>query len=275
MNDVQYDYILVEQIERVLRITLNRPEKRNALSHELQRELLEVVELAQDDDDIRVIIIRGAGPSFCSGYDIGGLEGAPKKAVEWTLEKDIAAMIRISQNWAQLWNCRVPVIAQVHGYCVAGATDLALHCDMVIAADDAKIGMPPVRSQGSPPTHMWVYNVGPQWAKRFLLTGDTVSGAKAEQIGLVVESVPADQLDHRVLEFATHISNIGHDLLVHNKRIVNFGVELMGRSQLQVLAGMHDALAHNAPEAVAYFESLRTKGVKKAVAERNAPFGDT
>ena len=119
---------------------------------------------------------------------------------------------------------------------------------------------------------MWLYHAGPQWTKRLLLTGDTISGAQAAAIGLVLEAVPADQLDDHVLALAEHIATIGRDLLVHNKRIVNLGVELMGRSTMQVLAGIHDALAHNAPEALEFGRRIREKGVRAAVDERDAHF---
>lgn len=272
----KYETILTERIGRVERITLNRPEKRNALSFTLQRELVDAVHAAEYDKDVRVIVLRGAGPSFCAGYDIGGGDAneLPYGDGPLSVEEDVDLCMSFGEKWGQLWNCRIPVIAQVHGFCVAGGTDLALHCDMVIAADDAQFGFPPVRSQGGPPTHMWVYNAGPQWSKRILLTGDKIPGSKAAEIGLVLESVPADQLDDHVMELATRMSNIGHDLLAHNKRIVNLGLELMGRSTMQTLAAIHDVLGHNAPEVATFNQRLRTDGVRAAVAERDAPFGD-
>jgi enoyl-CoA hydratase len=263
--------VIVERIGRVLRITLNRPEKRNALSFELQEALVEEVRSAERSSDLRCIIIRGAGPSFCSGHDITP-RGPDTSRAPMTVEEDVALVRDIADRWGQIWNCRIPVIAQVHGYCIAGGTDLALHCDMVIAAEDAQIGFPPVRAQGGPPTHMWVYNAGPQWTKRLLLTGDLISGKKAAEVGIVLEAVPAEQLDDHVLALATRIAAIGKGLLAHNKRIVNLGVELMGRSQLQVLAGIHDALGHLAPEAAEFNERSRNEGLQTAVAERDAPF---
>lgn len=272
MNDSEdYSTISVEQLGRVVRITLNRPEKRNALSFELQDELVQEVKSVERSNDARCIVIRGAGPSFCSGYDISPRSPDSHQA-PMTVEEDVALVRDIANRWAHIWNCRIPVIAQVHGYCVAGGTDLALHCDMVVAAEDAQIGFPPVRAQGGPPTHMWVYNAGPQWTKRLLLTGDLISGRKAAEVGLVLEAVPADQLDDHVLALATRIAGIGKDLLAHNKRIVNLGVELMGRSQLQVLAGIHDVLGHLAPEAAEFNERARTEGLRMAVAQRDATF---
>jgi enoyl-CoA hydratase len=272
MSDQQdYSTIRVERLGWVERITLNRPEKRNAMSFELQEELVDEIKRAERSDDVRCIIIRGAGPSFCSGYDITP-QSPDSYRTPMTVEEDVALVRDIADRWAHVWNCRIPVIAQVHGYCVAGGTDLALHCDMVVAAEDALIGFPPVRAQGGPPTHMWIYNAGPQWTKRLLLTGDFISGSKAAEVGLVLEAVPADQLDDHVVALATRIATIGKSLLAHNKRIVNLGVELMGRSQLQVLAGIHDALGHLAPEAAEFNERLGNEGVRAAVAERDAAF---
>jgi enoyl-CoA hydratase len=272
MSDRQdYSTIRVERLGRVERITLNRPEKRNAMSFELQDELVEEIKFAERSDDVRCIVIRGAGPSFCSGYDITP-RSADSYRTPMTVEEDVALLRDIADRWAHVWNCRVPVIAQVHGYCVAGATDLALHCDMVVAAEDALIGFPPVRARGGPPTHMWIYNAGPQWTKRLILTGDFITGSKAAEVGLVLEAAPAEQLDDHVMALATRIATICKSLLAHNKRIVNLGVELMGRSQLQVLAGIHDALGHLAPEAAKFNERLRNEGVRAAVDERDAAF---
>jgi enoyl-CoA hydratase len=271
-DSTSYSTIIVERIGLVERITLNRPEKRNALSAQLQDELLDAVRAAERSNEARVIIIRGAGPAFCAGYDLGSVSASAGKVTR-TVEQDVAGLLAIGERWRQVWNCAIPVIAQVHGNCIAGGTDLALHCDMLIAADDAMIGFPPVRSQGTPPTHMWLYNAGPQWSKRMLLTGDKISGVEAAKIGLAMESVPAESLDEHVLELATRMALIGHDLLVHNKRIVNLGVELMGRGVLQMIAGVHDALGHLAPEAAEFGERLRNEGVRAAVGERDAMFG--
>src|SRR3954468_8822674 len=150
----QYETILTERVGLVERITLNRPEKRNALSPLLQDELIAAVHAAERGNEVRVIVIRGAGPSFCSGYDIKPSKEDAAKVRPQSLEQDVALTISYGNRWANLWNCRIPVIAQVHGHCIAGGTDIALHCDLVVAADDAQIGFPPVRSQGAPPTHM-------------------------------------------------------------------------------------------------------------------------
>ena len=181
-------------------------------------------------------------------------------------------MLALGDGWARIWNCALPVIAQVQGNCLAGGTDLALHCDLVVAADDASIGFPPVRSMGVPPTNMWLYHLGPQWTKRLVLTGDTISGTEARDIGLVVATAPADELDGVVLDLAERMALIGRDLLVANKRVVNMGVELMGRSQLQRFAALNDAIGHRAPEAKAFSQQIAEVGLRQAVRDRDAPF---
>jgi enoyl-CoA hydratase len=181
-------------------------------------------------------------------------------------------MLTLARQWERVWDCAIPVIAQVQGNCLAGGTDLALHCDLVVAAEDARIGFPPVRSMGVPPTNMWLYNVGPQRAKRLLFTGDTLTGTEAREVGLVVATAPADQLDRFVLELAERIALIGRDLLVANKRVVNAGLELMGRTQLQRFAALNDAIGHRAPEALAFTERIGEVGLRAAVKERDAAF---
>jgi enoyl-CoA hydratase len=188
------------------------------------------------------------------------------------IEGDVSAMLALATNWSKVWDCPIPVIAQVQGNCLAGGTDLALHCDLVVAAEDARLGFPPVRSMGVPPTNMWLYHLGPQWTKRLLFTGDTLSGSEAKQIGLVVATAAAGSLDQVVLDLAQRIALIGRDLLVANKRVVNMGVELMGRSQLQRFAAINDAIGHRAPEAMAFNERIGEVGLREAVRERDATF---
>jgi enoyl-CoA hydratase len=181
-------------------------------------------------------------------------------------------MLDLVAGWSKVWDCPIPVIAQVHGNCLAGGTDVALHCDVVVAADDARIGFPPVRSMGVPPTNMWLYHLGPQWTKRLLFTGDTLSGAEAASVGLVQSAVPEPELEETVLALAARIALVGRDLLVANKRVINQGVELMGRSQLQRFAALNDAIAHRSAEARAFTTRAAEVGLKLAVQERDAPF---
>ena len=267
-----YTWLLYEEIGRVVRLTLNRPEKLNALSVDLHTELLQAAKQAEADPRIHAIVIRGAGRAFCAGYDITPTSERQTTHTARTIRRDISRMEETVGRWHMLWNLRIPTIAQVHGYCVAGGTDLALHCDMIVVAEDARIGFTPVRAMGTPPTHMWLYSVGPQWAKRLLLTGDLIDGKTARDIGWAIEAVPAAVLDDTALKLATRISNIGKDLLTANKYIVNKGLELMGRSLLQQIALEHDAMAHLAPEALEFNRIAQEQGLKAALEWRDGPF---
>jgi enoyl-CoA hydratase len=267
--------VLIERIGAVCRLTLNRPARHNPLTPRCIREVLDAVARAESETGVHVVVIRGSGRSFSSGYGILPEDIEPGDADPPSgIEGDVGAMLALTAGWAKVWDCRIPVIAQVHGNCLAGGTDLAFHCDIVVAADDARIGFPPVRSMGVPPTNMWLYHLGPQWTKRLLFTGDTVSGSEAASIGLAQASVPIDELDQYVLALATRIGLIGRDLLAANKRVVNEGVELMGRSQLQRFAALNDAIAHRAPDARAFTTRAAEVGLKQAVHERDAPFDE-
>jgi enoyl-CoA hydratase len=262
-----------EEIGHVRRVTLNRPDHHNPLTPRCIREILRAVESAERDAAARAVIVRSTGRSFSSGYGFIAQDTDPGDfPAHDALEGDVSAMLTLARQWERVWDCAIPVIAQVQGNCLAGGTDLALHCDLVVAAEDARIGFPPVRSMGVPPTNMWLYNVGPQQTKRLLFTGDTLTGTEAREAGLVVATAPADQLDRVVLELAQRIALIGRDLLVANKRVVNAGLELMGRSQLQRFAALNDAIGHRAPEALTFAERIGEVGLRAAVKERDAAF---
>jgi enoyl-CoA hydratase len=269
----EFSTLTVEHLGPIRRITLNRPEQHNPLTPRCVREILRAIELAGADAAVRAVIIRSTGRSFSSGYGYVAEDVEEGDFAQHAgIEDDATAMIGLGSGWARVWDCPIPVIAQVHGNCLAGGTDLALHCDLVVAAEDARIGFPPVRSMGVPPTHMWLYNVGPQWTKRLLLTGDTVTGSEAQGIGLVVATAPADELDQAVLDLASRIALIGRDLLIANKRVINLGVELMGRSQLQKFSALNDVIGHRAPEARAFSERIGELGLREAVRERDRAF---
>jgi enoyl-CoA hydratase len=268
-----FSTLTVEEIGRVRRLTLNRPDHHNPLTPRCIRELLAAVQEAEVDPRVSVIVIRSTGRSFSSGYGFIAEDTDPGDFDQpAAIEGDVTAMLALGDGWARIWNCALPVIAQVQGNCLAGGTDLALHCDLVVAAEDASIGFPPVRSMGVPPTNMWLYHLGPQWTKRLVLTGDTITGTVARDIGLVIDTAPADELDSVVLELAQRMALIGRDLLVANKRVVNMGVELMGRSQLQRFAALNDAIGHRAPEARAFSKHIGEVGLRQAVKDRDAPF---
>ncbi len=260
-------------------ITLNRPEKRNALSEPLQEKLNALLWEADEDNRVHAVVLRAAGPDFCSGYDLQKYDQPIPGQVDHRrgrakFDDDAWHQERALRLRMALFDMHKPVIAQVHGRCLAGGTDLALMCDMVICADDAMFGFPSARSQGSLPSHMWLYLVGPQWAKRLLLTGDSIRGDDAVKIGLAMKAVPADRLDAEVETLAARLALIDADLLSANKRIVNLGLELMGARTLQRMAAEMDARGHLAASRTRFNETVRMEGLKEAVRQRDEPFGD-
>jgi enoyl-CoA hydratase len=274
---------LIYEIDRArARITLNRPEKRNALSYQLQSELNQALWEADDDCEVHSVILRGAGRSFCAGYDLApgpgtgppaGDEGRRYRGMRG-FEDDTWQLERQQRLRMALFDMHKPVVAQVHGHCLAGGTDIALLCDMIIASEDAVFGFPPARDLGALPNNMWLYNVGPQWAKRLTLTGDTITGAEAARIGLVLKAVPGECLEAEVEGLADRFARIDVELLAANKRIVNLGLELMGARTLQRLAAENDARGHQAPSARVFTKTAREKGLKQAIRERDEKFGD-
>lgn len=267
-----YEHLLVEQIDRVARITINRPDKRNAISPTVQKELIAAVEGAADDQAVHAVVIRGAGTAFCAGYDVSLDAGGANESV--SLPRRAMATVAMARGWSRIWNASVAVIAQVHGYCLAGGTDLAQSCDLIVAADDAVIGFPALRMGGTPPANMWLYNVGPQWAKRLLFTGDTFTGRFAAKIGFALESVPAGELDDHVLRLAARVGAMGREIVGINKLVVNRGLDLMGRSTLQEFSAPMDSIANQASEMTAFLARARQIGLAAAFKERDAPFQD-
>lgn len=277
-----------EVSERVARITLNRPEKRNALSHPMLQELHGALLEADDRTDVNVIVLAGAGKDFCAGYDLvtsysdrkADEAGAPQevsyRSVSGTIDDDCWQLEATQRQTLTMFDVHKPVIAKVQGNCMAGGTDLALMCDVVIAAEDAKIGFPATRANGTPPNHMWVYHVGPQWAKRLLLTGDCLWGRDAARIGLVLDAVPAERLDEEVNELARRMSYVDADLLAAQKRVVNMALELSGAKTLQRFSAEMDARAHLAkgPRRTQFKQDMAGEGLKAALKNRDAPFGD-
>ena len=273
-----YEHILYEVERGRARITLNQPERRNPLSSALLSELVDALWEADDDRAVHCVILRANGPAFCAGYDLAPPKPQRDDDVNRRtgrgIDEDSWNLEHIQRQLRTLWNMHKPTIAQVAGHCLAGGTDLALYCDLVIVADDANIGFPPLRNMGSPPNHMWLYNCGPQWTKRLLLTGDTISGKDAAKIGFALKSVPPDLLEAEVEGLADRLAHIDTALLAANKRIVNLGLELMGADTLQRLASENDARAHTAPAARQMFKDLAANGIRETIAERDAPFGD-
>ncbi len=261
------------------RITLNCPEKRNAISVEMQQELERALWMADDDTRVHCVVLSGNGADFSSGYDLGQYEAPTAAGSEYrrgrrSLEDDTWRLEASQRCRMALFDMHKPVIAQVHGRCLAGGTDIALLCDIVICSDDARFAFPPARAQGSLPSHMWLYHVGPQWAKRILLTGDALGGADAAALGLALKSVPKDRLTSEVDALADRLALVDADLLACNKRIVNMGLELMGARTLQRAAAEMDARGHLARSREDFRKNVMAHGLKEAIRMRDEPFGD-
>ena len=279
-----FEFIQYEVDAGRARITLNRPHKLNALSLALQAELAEALWEADNDRAVHCVILRGAGRAFCAGYDLTGADSdvavsrieddANSYRGGRSIDDDAWQMERAQRFRMALFDMHKPSIAQVHGYCLAGGTDIALLCDMIIAAEDAIFGFPPARDLGALPNNLWLYNVGPQWAKRLTMTGDTVTGAEAQQIGLVLKAVPEEHLAGEVEQLADRLALIDPDLLSANKRIINLGLELMGARTLQRIAVENDVRGHNTQAAREYGNSVREHGLKATLRTRDGKFGD-
>ena len=275
-NARDYQDIRYEVAEGRARITLVRPKTHNAITQLMLEELENALWSADDDQTVHCVILRGEGPSFCSGYDLTALGRKPEPGQRTgrSHDDDIWLIERNNRRIRTLWEMHKPSIAQVHGACLAGGTDLAMACDMVIAADDARFGFPAARALGALPNNLWMYHCGPQWAKRLQLTGDAVSGADAAKIGLAMKSVPNEKLEDEVEGIADRLALIDPDLLAANKRITNVAMEMMGAQVLQRMAAENDARAHRAPAVREWVRNSREVGVSKALKQRDAPFGD-
>ncbi|MFN3232242.1 MAG: enoyl-CoA hydratase-related protein [Alphaproteobacteria bacterium] len=270
MSVSEYNLVSSEKIGSVLRVTLDRPKRRNALSEQMVSELLKIFSIAEQDTSTNALILRGSGKSFCSGYDVSFSESDPSVSPS-PIEK-MQSVIQDNRLFDCVMRSPVPTIAQIHGHCLAAGTDLAFCCDMIICSKDARVGYPAVRSVGVPVTHMWLYHMGPQWAKRLLFTGDSITGEKAAELGLALEAVDPGQLDSYVLELATRISWINRDVLIANKSVINQGLELMGRAMLQETAVARNVLIRFTPAAHRFWETIEKEGVKQAITSRDSQF---
>ena len=267
--------VLYERDGRLARITLNRPEKLNAIDTEMPRAIAAAVERANGDDDVHAIVLSGAGRAFCAGYDLELFAENPEpefgtQKMPWDPMLDYRLMSENTRNFMSLWRGYKPTICKVQGYAVAGGSDIALCCDIVVMADDARIGYPPARVWGCPTTMMWVHRVGVSHAKRLLLTGDTIDGLEAARIGLVTQSVPAEQLDDAVEGLAHRVASVPLNQLMMHKLVVNQAYDNMGLASSQLLATVFDGIARHTPEGLAFKRRAEEVGLKEAVRERDS-----
>ncbi|SET78201.1 crotonase/enoyl-CoA hydratase family protein [Oceanicella actignis] len=272
------DKLLYETDGRIARLTLNRPERLNAIDDELPLLIEQAVARANDDPQVRVLVLSGAGRAFCAGYDLTYYaEGNPGKVTQdmpWDPMKDFAFMWRNTQRFMSLFRSLKPVICKVHGAAVAGGSDIALCCDLLIMAEDARIGYMPARVWGCPTTAMWVYRVGMEKAKRMLLTGDVIDGAEAARMGLALKAVPAAELDAEVERLAERMATIPANQLIMQKMMINQAIEAMGLNETQRLATLFDGITRHSPEGLAFKRRAEKVGWKRAVAERDQGLWD-
>jgi enoyl-CoA hydratase len=267
--------VLYAKDNRIARITLNRPEKLNAINDTMPRELREAVAAANADDEVHVIVLAGAGRAFCAGYDLELYAERPRpvpysQSLPWDPMVDYAGMSENTACFMSLWRSFKPVICKVHGYAVAGGSDIALCADLVIMAEDARIGYPPARVWGCPTTAMWVYRLGAERAKRMLLTGDLITGAEAARMGLVSEAVPASELDATVERWAQRMAGVPRNQLMMQKLMINQAYENMGLATTQMLATLFDGITRHSPEGFAFKARCEQVGFKEAVKERDS-----
>ncbi|MGI9019901.1 MAG: crotonase/enoyl-CoA hydratase family protein [Solirubrobacterales bacterium] len=283
---------------RIARITLDRPERGNGITLEMPRELADCVERANLDPEVHVIALAGNGTGFCGGYDLvasaegmgvgefgaDAPEGSPLDPMvqarnhdpsgTWDPVVDYQMMSRNVRGFMSLFWSEKPVVCKVHGYCVAGGTDMALCSDLLVVADDAKIGYPPARVWGVPTTALWVHRLGPARAKRLLLTGDSLTGEQALEWGLATEAPPAAQLDEVFEDLLQRVALLPVSQLVMHKLQANQAILSAGLLQSQALSTLMDGIARHTPEGFAFQQRAAEAGFKQAVRERDEPFGD-
>jgi enoyl-CoA hydratase len=307
--------VLYEVADRVARITLNRPQRGNGITPALIAALTDCVRRADLDPAVHVMLLSGAGPGFCGGYDLvesaegmgeatagdtttepDGAEAPEPDSAKapagspldpavmaanhdprgtWDPMLDYAMMSRNAQGFMSLFGCGKPVVCRVHGFCVAGGTDMALCSDLLVIAQDAKIGYPPARVWGSPTTALWAHRIGGQRAKRLLFTGDSLSGREAVEWGLAIEAPPPEQLDERTEILLERIARMPVNQLMMMKLLVNQTLYSQGLHASQVLGTVFDGIARHTAEGYAFQRSAAEHGFREAVRERDEPFGDS
>jgi enoyl-CoA hydratase len=290
--------MIYERTGRIARITLNRPHRGNGITMDMPRELAAAVERANLDPEVHVIALSGKGSGFCGGYDLvdnaetlldgkedpdrpAGSALDPRVLTEnhrpdavWDPMIDYALMSRNVRGFMSLFHSDKPVVCKVHGFCVAGGTDMALCSDLLVIADDAKIGYPPARVWGSPTTAVWVHRIGIEKAKRLLFTGDCLSGREAQEWGLAIESAPPETLDERFEILLERIARMPVNQLMMMKLLLNQTIMAQGLHTTQILGTVFDGITRHTKEGYGFQQRAAEVGFKQAVKERDEPFGD-
>ncbi|MBY6365638.1 crotonase/enoyl-CoA hydratase family protein [Rhodococcoides corynebacterioides] len=299
-DDPRYTTLTYEVTGRIARITFDRPERGNAITADTPLDLAHAVERADLDPRVHVILLSGRGKGFCGGYDLSvfaengarpvdGTDGSGAEGTAldptvqarnhdpsrtWDPMLDYAMMSRFNRGFASLLHATKPVVAKVHGFAVAGGTDIALYADQIVCADDARIGYPPTRVWGIPAAGMWAHRLGDQRAKRLLFTGDCLIGRQAVDWGLAVESHPADELDARTEEFVGRIAQMPINQLMMVKLALNSALLASGVATSTMISTVFDGISRHTREGYAFQTRAATVGFREAVRERDEPFGD-
>lgn len=259
-------------------IVLCRTKEYNTITPALRDELAQAVEEADADPDVRVILLRADGPAFCAGYGLdwatvaqGGERQRPRV---WDSVADMRGIGQFVDTYMKLWYARKPTIAAVQGWCIGGGTDMVLCADIIIAAEGASFGYPPSRVWGTPTTAMWVYRMGLERAKRYLLTGDEITAPEAARIGLILETVPDDQLQPHAMALARRMAQVPANQLIMLKLLCNQTVENMGMASSRMLGTLFDGIARHTQEGLDFVARAAQAGFRQAVRERDDPFGD-
>lgn len=278
MSETDYSEILYSTADGIATVVLNRPEKRNALDYRLRRELVDAMKRAEADDSVSVVLLAGAGPSFCSGYDMAmGPDAGPPPAGwvgsahydGWT-DQFARSCLR---DWLVVWDLLKPVVVKVHGHCLAGGTELMSMCDIAFVADDAVIGYPPMRGMTTPDVPYFPWKMSMARAKYLQLTGNTVSGSEAAAMGWVAKSFPAADLDEAVMREVRPMAQIAPDLLAANKAELNEAYEIMGmRTALQRAWQWHVVSGRLRPRGGDFGREMRAGGLRQAIEWRDGPF---
>jgi enoyl-CoA hydratase len=261
--------------DRVATITLNRPERFNAINSTMPDDIAAAFTHANDDDSVHVVVLTGAGRGFCGGYDLKEYAEKPGtnpaiQEMPWDPMIDYRFMSHCTRQFMSIWRCHKPVIGRVHGDAIAGGSDIALCCDIIFMNKNARIGYPPSRVWGCPTTAMWVYRLGAERAKCMLFTGDLVSGTEAERMGLIYKAAQIEDLDEEINRLVGRIKGVPKNQLMMMKMLVNQAYENMGLANTQMIATIFDGITRHSPEGIWFKQRVEELGFKQAVAERDS-----
>ncbi len=274
-NRQSYSTLYMEVLDRVATITLNRPARLNAITMAMPGDIRAAVEAANADDDVHAIVIQGAGKAFCAGYDLkefaeGDLTNIYTQAMPWDPMLDYKMMKKNTEDFMSLWRSYKPTIARIHGYAVAGGSDIATCCDFIVMQDTARIGYMPARVWGCPTPAMWVYRVGAMRAKQMLLTGDTIDGKTALAWGLATQVATLAKLDATVKKLTDRLVGVPKNQLMMTKLVINQAVDKLGLEQTQMFATLFDGITRHSPEGQWFKRYAEVHGFQAAAEWRDS-----